>query len=204
MELRWGESLGMTSLISGALSKDYVTFDDGDYTDWQAQFNRLWQDPQFRRKWQQMQSSDDDFHYAPGSVPDHVTSITGSSNLRLDDDGSGGRHLDPDHQSHTSWRPNGRDLNADSEEYAVSPLGTEGFGVRGGDPATVSANGHVQNAPVGDFGPASNGFGEVSLALGHVLGVPCQDVPGIGPVIPGPAVPVAVTVYPSHPITLGH
>lgn len=178
----------------------YITFGPGDYANWNNRFAGVWSNRAFRFAWDAMLASSYDFHYNPDCAPDRPASISGSANLRIDDDGSGSRHQDDAHDNDTSLHINGQPLNADRFNYVVAPLDILGF-VAAGDPATITANGHVLEAPVGEFGPPLNGFGEASVAAVHALGVPTRDVPHTGPVIPdnfngGLPVPTTVTIFP--------
>ena len=126
------------------------------------------------------------------------TTITGTGNLRLDDDGSGSSHLDPDHNPETAYQPNGKNLNADKDSYVVAPLYTQADGVRAGDSADVTVNGQTQSSVVGDFGPNSQGWGEMSITQANNFGQNSVDVPKVGPTLTtNTPVPVSVTVYPS-------
>jgi hypothetical protein len=93
----------------------------------------------------------------------------------------------------------GTPLNPFNTPYAVAPLdlysGNGGL-INPGDDATVIANGTVQDAPVGDFGPTGNGAGEGSPALWDNAGVPWQPTAN-GPVTTGADTPVTVIYWPT-------
>ena len=119
----------------------------------------------------------------------------------MDDDGSGPSHDDPNHQTSTSCRRHGRSLNADRDSYIVAPGDLFHLGVNAGDRATITVNGQSVNAPIGDFGPVANGFGEASIAAVHALDLQTTDAPLVGPVIPGGAVfPSMVVIHPTGSI----
>jgi hypothetical protein len=105
--------------------------------------------------------------------------------VRIDVDGRGPTHGDPkankDHE--TSYKPNGRSLNADKDNYvARSPAAREG-GVRLGDRADFIANGKTVPTVVGDSGHPGI---EASLHAVHDAGIRTRDTPGYGPL---PATP---------------
>jgi RHS repeat-associated protein len=99
----------------------YVTYSPGDYTNWNAQFANYWKNSgAFREKWHRMQVSPYYFNFTPDGSPLTPSTISGSGNLRVDDDGSGPSHDDPNHQTSTSCRRHGRSLNADRDSYYCS------------------------------------------------------------------------------------
>lgn len=100
--------------------------------------------------------------------------VTWRSCARIDTDGSGPMHGDPDGQSDTSLHHNGRPLNADVDRYIVVPpqiiKGVKGIVL--GCQAKVT-NGHTglsTAAVVGDIGPHSK-LGEISVACAKALGI---------------------------------
>ena len=126
--------------------------------------------------------------------------VSDSGNLAIDTDGIGPDHGDPTHRNVTSYRPNGRSLNADTDPYVAVPTYTMRQGVRAGDRAILAGNGRSAAGVVGDFG--SPGWGEASVAMVRGIGIRIRDVPHIGPVPDTPGgrpVAVTITVYPSAP-----
>jgi RHS repeat-associated protein len=123
--------------------------------------------------------------------------IVRSGNLRVDTDGSGPDHGDPTHANETTYQPNGRSLNADTDPYVAIPTSLLRQGVRLGDRALLSVNGRSAPGVVGDTG-ATPRLVEASLRLVHDVGVRTQDVHRIGPVPATPGeVPATMTLYPS-------
>jgi hypothetical protein len=102
-------------------------------------------------------------------------------------------HL-PYHNSHLS----GRNANADITPYVVASPEVEAQGVNIGDPAEIHfPNGNIVRCHVMDTGPSGASPGEMSVAAAHAGGYSTVDVPGVGPVVPGPTVTVTVIYYPS-------
>lgn len=148
---------------------------------------------------------------------DHSIIQTGSTStsyygkLKIDDDGSGFSHNDPNHNPHTWWQPKGEDLNADVDSYVVVPgYLQKKYGIKPGDKAEVTlyfnnidllhpwkpcdasnAQGKeyldwisiISVCNVGDIGPDDKGVGEVSVAEAkYWLGFGISDVEGVGPI----------------------
>lgn len=85
---------------------------------------------------------------------------------RIDDDGPGSAHNDPDHQGQTSLRHNGASIDADTVRYAVIPLSLIPL-VKGeflGCQVWVTYKGIRVSAVCADAGPPKRG-GEGSIAL---------------------------------------
>lgn len=98
---------------------------------------------------------------------------------RIDVDGSGPSHGDPDYQNDTSLHLNGRALNADVDIYIVVPPQII-KGVRPivlGCQADVFYNGKRTAAVVGDIGPHTK-LGEMSRACAIALGINPSPVSG--------------------------
>lgn len=98
---------------------------------------------------------------------------------RIDDDGLGAGHGDPDHQAQTSLRRNGSFLDADSDRYiVVPPQILNGVApVLLGSQAWVTYRGLCVTAVVGDIGPRAR-LGEMSMALARALRI--DDNPNTG------------------------
>lgn len=98
------------------------------------------------------------------------TFITFTARGRIDDDGTGSAHGDPDHQDQTSLKHNGRFLNADTDRYiVVPPQAVQGAApVVLGSQAWVTYRGKKVTAVVGDIGPRRR-LGEISIALALAL-----------------------------------
>lgn len=100
------------------------------------------------------------------------TFITFKARGRIDDDGTGSAHGDPDHQDQTSLKHNGRFLNADTDRYIVVPpqviQGVEPVVL--GSQAWVTYRGKEVTAVVGDIGPHKR-LGEMSISLAEALGI---------------------------------
>lgn len=141
--------------------------------------------------------------------------LTYSGPLKLDDDGTGSSHGDPDHQNKTALQLNGQYLNADTDSYVVAPAWLLQQGVKVGDKADITyrvdadgLNWHIhqtysQPSIVGDVGPMQDSVGEMSIKAAENLGYGIRDVNGIGPVptLYGADCDPAVTIvfYPSGP-----
>jgi|GEM_PF-4208070 len=138
------------------------------------------------------------------------TSTSYYGTLKIDDDGSGFSHNDPNHNPHTWWQPNGQDLNADVDWYVVVPgYLQKRYGIKPGDRVEVTlylshldlipcgepcdasdAQGTefldwyslIYSANVGDIGPDDKGVGEVSVKVAKSMGFDISDVEGIGPI----------------------
>ncbi len=119
--------------------------------------------------------------------------LTYSGTLKIDDDGAGSSHGDPNHDPKTSMQINGRSLNADINSYVVVPHWLLGQGVKVGDRVDVIvglywtdtgayASSNIISSIVGDVGPDDKGVGEISIAAARALGFGTRDVNGIGPV----------------------
>ncbi len=132
-------------------------------------------------------------------------SFKASGKVMVDVDGSGGSHNDPHKQWETSYKPNGKSLNADITAFVVAPRllswdAGKGLSIlRGGDRATATANGKTAESIVGDFGPNSIAgrfntiFGELSYKLVQDLNIE------IKPTKNGPIVdyhPVTINYFP--------
>lgn len=65
-----------------------------------------------------IRKSDNSYHPIPQR---ESTSTSYYGTLKIDDDGSGFSHNDPNHNPHTWWQLNGQDLNADVDFYVVVP-----------------------------------------------------------------------------------
>jgi hypothetical protein len=106
---------------------------------------------------------------------------------RIDDDGTGSGHGDPDHQADTSLHLNGQPLNADIDQYIVVPpqiiVGVKGVVL--GCQAHVTYRFLQAVAVVGDIGPHAK-LGEMSIALANALGI--DSNPNTGGVDEAPAV----------------
>jgi RHS repeat-associated protein len=113
------------------------------------------------------------------------TIIEGPGPVRIDVDGRGPTHGDPkankDHE--TSYKRDGKSLNADKDNYVVRSPSSRREGVRLGDRAIFSANEKLVHAIVGDSGHPGI---EASLHAVHAAGIPTIDRPNFGPV---PATP---------------
>jgi len=98
---------------------------------------------------------------------------------RIDDDGYGSAHKDPDHQNDTTLHLNGRALNADVDFYIVIPeqVPNEVPPIVLGSLVEVTYNGVTVLAVVGDTGPKKR-LGEMSIALAKALGINAD--PNIG------------------------
>ena len=107
-------------------------------------------------------------------------SISFSANGRIDGDGSGSSHGDPDFQADTSLHhANGQALNADLESYCVVPpqiiMGVPGIVL--GCKGQITYQGTTISAVVGDIGPHSK-LGEMSIAAAAALGIPSSPTTG--------------------------
>lgn len=86
--------------------------------------------------------------------------------FRIDDDGPGSSHKDPDHQGQTSLKQNGESINADLVPYGVVPLSVIGLvppefiGCQG----YCTVNGLRKPFVTADAGPGDRG-GEGSVKL---------------------------------------
>lgn len=105
--------------------------------------------------------------------------ISWTSKMAIDGDGTGASHGDPDFQPRTSLRLNGVSLNSDSDKYiVVPPCVTDAVtGIVLGCQATVSYRGKRSLAVVGDIGPHTK-IGEGSIALAEALGIPSSPNTG--------------------------
>ena len=82
--------------------------------------------------------------------------------------------------------------------YVVASPEVEAQGVNIGDPVEIHfPNGNIVRCHVMDIGPSGANPGEISAAAAHSGGYSTVDVPGVGPVVPGPTVTVTVIYYPS-------
>ncbi len=100
---------------------------------------------------------------------------------RIDDDGTGGAHGDPYHQSDTSLHNDGHPLNADVDRYIVVPPqildGVKPIVL--GSKAVVTYQEKTADAVVGDVGPHHR-LGEMSMALASALGInPNPNIGGV-------------------------
>ncbi len=87
--------------------------------------------------------------------------------FRIDDDGTGEAHGDPDHQSQTSLKHNGQSLNADLVAYGVIPLSLIPLvpGIFLGCQGYCTFNGLRVPFVTGDAGPPERaGEGSIKLA----------------------------------------
>lgn len=101
-------------------------------------------------------------------------SVTFRSCARVDTDGSGPLHGDPDAQADTSLHRDGKPLNADVDKYIVTPpaiiAGVKDI-VLGCQAIIVNTrNGRSAYAVVGDIGPHRK-IGEISVAAAKALGI---------------------------------
>jgi|GEM_PF-1414867 hypothetical protein len=131
--------------------------------------------------------------------------LTYNGQIKLDDDGIGPSHNDQHHNDDTSFKRNGKSLNADTDSYVVAPLWVFAQGVQGGDRADVTvyfyeynssldANGNLVTYPcnkftrsissiVGDVGPLKDNVGEISIKAARDLGLGIRERSnGLGPV----------------------
>ncbi len=105
-------------------------------------------------------------------VEDNNKSVSWTSKMAIDGDGSGSSHGDPDYQNDTSLHVNGQPLNSDVDKYIVVPPaiihGVEGIVL--GCLAFVKngLNNQSSYAVVGDIGPHKK-LGEGSIALAEAL-----------------------------------
>ena len=130
-----------------------------------------------------------------GGMPRTV--IEGPSPTKIDVDGRGARHGDPDKQE-TSYQPNGKSLNADKDNYVVRSPSARREGVRLGDRAFFFANQKLVPAIVGDSG--NPGQIEASLHTIHDAGIRTIDKANKGPVPNTPGgrdVSGSIIFYPS-------
>jgi RHS repeat-associated protein len=124
--------------------------------------------------------------------------ITREGYLRIDTDGRGPAHGDPHHEPETSYKPQGRSLNADVDNYVAVPTAAQGLGVRAGDPASARVYGRTVSGIVGDFG--GTGYGEMSVHMVRDAGIGIHIDPVEGPVPNtrgGINPPVTITISPS-------
>lgn len=107
------------------------------------------------------------------------STLATAETIRLDDDGTGPTHNDPNHRSQTSGTlkggkivprlPSDPSLNADTDAYAVAPTGGT-FKV--GDYVTLQLeSGRQITLQVGDYGPKNTTLGEISIKAAKDLGI---------------------------------
>lgn len=104
--------------------------------------------------------------------------ISFTSLARIDDDGGGDSHGDPDFQNNTTYQPR---LNADVDRYIVLPpqiIGDVGPMVLGSKVVVFNKKtGMTTDAVVGDVGPHRK-LGEMSMACARALGIPDSPTRG--------------------------
>lgn len=108
-------------------------------------------------------------------------SVTFKSCVRIDGDGTGSSHGDPDFQNETSLKHNGQSLNADVDKYIVVPpaiiQGVKGIVLGSQAHVLHTVTGAETYAVVGDIGPHSK-LGEISIACARALGIPSSTTTG--------------------------
>lgn len=108
-------------------------------------------------------------------------SVSYKSCARIDGDGTGPSHGDPDYQNATTLQHNGHSLNADVDKYIVVPpaiiSGVAGIVLGSQAHCLNTLNGQECYAVVGDIGPHLK-LGEVSIASAQALGIPSSPTTG--------------------------
>ncbi|MDD5318397.1 MAG: pilin [Candidatus Pacebacteria bacterium] len=92
------------------------------------------------------------------------------NNVKIDTDGIGQPpYFDLYHQNQTSYQPNGQSLDANTDVYVVVPIGSS---IPLGTPVLIQDNttGKQVWGIVGDHGPSTGGYGEMSRAAGMAIG----------------------------------